>query len=210
VISEPPPLDDIVQTNRLDWLQWIVSALGRARAGSRTRYLIKLDSWHIRALPLFRAAFPNPLDFRVPRPPRSTGFATSSTGAAGEPRRDGPRNPRDVRRGHHRPHPPAMVRTRARWFHARCSFFRDDPMGMFVDYRELLGAICGKIATHFGLELTPEDEALVLAATLRDAKNPWAEYVARHETPASEPTLGTLHDLYRQLETAKIKTVTDK
>jgi hypothetical protein len=36
----------------------MVAALGRRRRGE-TRYVLKLDAWHVLALPLFRRAFPN-------------------------------------------------------------------------------------------------------------------------------------------------------
>jgi len=33
-MSEPGLLDEIVQANRPEWLEWIVSALGQSHAGS--------------------------------------------------------------------------------------------------------------------------------------------------------------------------------
>jgi len=58
VLSEPPLLDAMVQSGRVEWLQWMVAALGQSRSMEQTRFLIKLDAWHIRSMDLFRAAFP--------------------------------------------------------------------------------------------------------------------------------------------------------
>jgi hypothetical protein len=68
VVSEAGPINDVVQANivrpdlgetrQVEWLRWIVGALGQPRGGGERHYFVKLDSWHTRALPLFRAAFP--------------------------------------------------------------------------------------------------------------------------------------------------------
>ena len=63
VISEAPPIDSAVQIDRASGargtiLAAVISAFGRKRAENQSRYFIKLDSWHARALPLFRKAFP--------------------------------------------------------------------------------------------------------------------------------------------------------
>lgn len=69
VASEPPPLDTIVQMvhshpeapleQRVALLRGMAAALGRDRFGDRRHSVIKTDSWHSLALPLFRAAFPD-------------------------------------------------------------------------------------------------------------------------------------------------------
>jgi hypothetical protein len=67
VVSEPEPLDAVVQWACASGAPWprqvaalraIVAALGR-RGSVPDRFFVKLDSWHTRALPLFRAAFPD-------------------------------------------------------------------------------------------------------------------------------------------------------
>jgi hypothetical protein len=64
VLSEPPPLDAILQMCRhdeamsVDALRAMIAALGR-RKHSKTPYVLKLDAWHVLALPLFRRAFPD-------------------------------------------------------------------------------------------------------------------------------------------------------
>ncbi len=69
VASEPEPLDWVVQfaqTNtqipfdqRITLLRAMAAMLGRDRFGDRHGFVIKTDSWHTLALPLFRAAFPD-------------------------------------------------------------------------------------------------------------------------------------------------------
>jgi hypothetical protein len=68
VVSEAGPIDAVVQARRTrpdlrdeqhaEWLRWMIGALGRARSGEEQRFFVKLDSWHVLALPLFRRAFP--------------------------------------------------------------------------------------------------------------------------------------------------------
>jgi Aspartyl/Asparaginyl beta-hydroxylase len=213
VMSEPAPLDDIIQENRPEWLEWIVSALGRTRAGAPTSYLIKLDAWHIRALPMFRAVFPEVPWIFVYRDPMEV--LVSQLRQPGLQASPGAMDPAilgldaaDI-----------TGLTRLQWcvrvldgFMRAALSFRDDPTGMFINYLELPGAICGRIAGHFALELTSSDEARVEAATLRDAKNPQVEFVDDHaakrkeaESLTPDATLQALRDLYRQLDEASAR-----
>ncbi len=207
MLSEPPPLDAIVQANRPEWLEWIVSALGQARRPG-TRYVIKLDSWHIRSLRLFGAVFPDvpwifvyrdPLEVLVSQLLRPGIHA--SPGAM-EPSILG-MEARDI-----------VGLSRQQWcarvlenFMRAALAIRDDPKAMFIDYRELPQAICSRIARHFRLELSGEDEARVAAATRLDAKNPLAEFAGDHEEKrrrveslAPDATLETLQMLYGELD----------
>lgn len=66
VISEAPPIDELLDTarrgaseeQRAEWLRALVGALAEPRSGRERRAFIKLDSWHIHDLPLIRRAFP--------------------------------------------------------------------------------------------------------------------------------------------------------
>lgn len=67
VASEPPILDDILRLHRADagvteadqiaWLHGAVAALRQMQPGAR-RFFVKLDCWHLFALPLLQRAFP--------------------------------------------------------------------------------------------------------------------------------------------------------
>ncbi len=68
VVSEAGPLDALARAHlraplasverRIEWLQWMVSALGQRRAGCEERYFIKFDARTTFELPLLRQAFP--------------------------------------------------------------------------------------------------------------------------------------------------------
>ena len=49
---------------------------------------------------------------------------------------------------------------------------RGNGRGLFVNYRELPGAIFGAISRHFGLEMTHEEQATMEEAAKFDAKSP--------------------------------------
>ena len=69
VLSEAGPIDALVRSHlrapdvpanqRIDWLRWVVSALGQRRTGAEQYYFIKLDSRSIAHLAFVRQAFPD-------------------------------------------------------------------------------------------------------------------------------------------------------
>jgi hypothetical protein len=66
VHSEPPVLDDFFaffgaapQADAAALLRGLLTALGQRRRSTETHYVVKLDCWHLRHLPLLRAAFPD-------------------------------------------------------------------------------------------------------------------------------------------------------
>jgi hypothetical protein len=73
----------------------MISALGQARSEVPDRYLIKLDAWHIRRLPLFRAAFPDVPWIFTYRDPAEV-LVVDPAGPAGEPRSYGSFDPRNA------------------------------------------------------------------------------------------------------------------
>ena len=99
VISEAGPLDALARAHlrapqapveqRIDWLQWMVSALGQRRAGSEERYFIKFDARTTFELPLLRKAFPevpwiflyrDPVEVLVSLVSRSSNMTTPGMG----------------------------------------------------------------------------------------------------------------------------------
>jgi hypothetical protein len=65
VQSEPPAVDDFFTrfgtqppSDCAPLLRALVGALGQRRHGQESHYIVKLDCWHVRHLPLLRAAFP--------------------------------------------------------------------------------------------------------------------------------------------------------
>jgi hypothetical protein len=66
VHSEPPVLDDFFSRHgeqphaqAVPLLRALAGALGQRLSAVETHYIVKLDCWHIRHLPLLRAAFPD-------------------------------------------------------------------------------------------------------------------------------------------------------
>jgi hypothetical protein len=69
VLSEAGPIDDVLRGHfgapqitdeqRVQWLQWLVAALGRQRHPEEKHLFIKFDCWHVMLLPLIQRAFPD-------------------------------------------------------------------------------------------------------------------------------------------------------
>jgi hypothetical protein len=67
VAAEPGPINTLLETDpdrvddeaRVTVLRLLIRALGRIRAAEETDYVVKLSSWNVRLLPLFRRAFPD-------------------------------------------------------------------------------------------------------------------------------------------------------
>ena len=63
VLSEPPAVDFFLREHHArpgaeTTLRKLIAALGQKRFAAEQRFLLKLDSWHIEHLPLFRKAYP--------------------------------------------------------------------------------------------------------------------------------------------------------
>ncbi|MES1262700.1 MAG: aspartyl beta-hydroxylase, partial [Acidobacteriota bacterium] len=206
-ISEAAPVDEVVRTGRADWLKAMVSALGGVRGAAAERYIVKLDCWHIHSLPLFRAAFPKTprvFVFREPREVlvswlRSPGI--QALPGAMDPARLGMR-PEDI-----------TSLTRQQWgcrvlerLMTAALRHRGDPLTLYVDYRELPGAIWTRIAEHFQLRLTARETERVRAAAARDAKDPERDFAGDREEKrrlaealAPDAGLARLAELYDEL-----------
>jgi hypothetical protein len=181
VVSEAPPLDDIVQLvhshpdapleQRVALLRGMAAALGRDRFGNRRHYVIKTDSWHSLALPLFRAAFPDTPWLFLFRDPtevmvsqmRIRGLQTVP-GTQFDPVFAIP-DPLSLSGEEYVARALARV-TQAAVDHA------DIGGGLFVDYADLPDAVEHRILPHFGI--APDADALAAArmASQWDAKSP--------------------------------------
>lgn len=68
VLSEASPIDAVLRAHfkvpgitddqRVDWLRWMMGALGQQRRGDEDLLFIKLDCWNTLVLPLIQRAFP--------------------------------------------------------------------------------------------------------------------------------------------------------
>ncbi len=220
VISEPPVLDDVLQSHldspsldhrqHLDRLRSAILALGQRRLGDETRYFLKLDAWHIHRLPLLRAAFPETPWVFVFRDPLEVMASLSR-----QPGRQAVRGLMDPRVLEMRPEdvslPPEewIARVLEGILRAALSF-HNDPHGLLVDYRELPEAVLGRIGSHFGIAFDREETDAIRQAALADAKVPWMPFQPKSPDDQAEITsvirdltASILNPLFMELKSAQ-------
>ncbi|MDB5694678.1 MAG: aspartyl/asparaginyl beta-hydroxylase [Sphingomonas bacterium] len=175
-VSEAPPIDDVLRRGGEDMipiLHAIVRALGRRRTPEARHFIVKLDSWHMPLLPIFRRAFPCvPWVFLC-------------------------RDPVEVMVSHARQpgmqmvpglHPGVMLGLAPTLddfgYHvlARICAAALDGLehggGRVVDYAALPDAVFSTILPHFGITIGVEERAAMVATTRRHAKRPERMFVA--------------------------------
>ena len=178
VVSEAIPIDSVVQLDHqvpglpLDLharvLRAVVAALGRNRGGDARRYVVKLDAWHIKALPLFRAAFPEtPWIFMYRDPVEVMVSQKRETGLMVIP-------------GEMPPDASTYGSAESTLAHSADTLGRiaqagADGMaaggGILVNYDEMPDAVAGRILPHFGIAIDAADRAAMQAATRQDVKH---------------------------------------
>lgn len=180
VLSEADPIDVVVQAHHVRpnlepeeqarWLRWIVRALAAPRAGE-IRSFIKLDSWHARALPLFRRAFPETPRLFLYRDPVEVLMSHQARPGAqmfpelAGPRvrffgADGPLTPEE--------HYARVLADMCEAALANCS----GDEGLFINYRQLPDALWTEILLHFGVEASETERAAMMEAGRYNAKAP--------------------------------------
>jgi hypothetical protein len=205
-ISEAPSIDSVVQSGNLDLLRAIVLALGRLGEGNEDRYFIKFDSWHIHNLDFIRVAFPETPWIYLYRDPLEV--LVSHLRLPGVHCLQGAMDPGILKMTTQ----DIVSLSREEWsarvlagFLTSALSYRGDPMGLFVDYRELPSAIWGSIGKHFALEFTDEELKAMQEAAQFDAKSPQVRFApdspGKHaEAAETTRALGQqLEPLYRQL-----------
>lgn len=175
VVSEPPPLDRILQMVRgmaehmaVEALHAIVAALGRRRHGE-SRYVLKLDAWHALALPLFRRAFPNvPWIFLYRDPVEVLVSQMRQRGMQMVPELVAPSLfglETDL------PDEEYCARVLAAMCRAAGEHQRLGG-GILINYAQLPEAVEQAILPHFGIEVSEAGRAAMRAAAGRNAKQP--------------------------------------
>ena len=186
VLSEPTALNAVIRAALLDggipratvvdWLRTVVGLLGSPLEGE-SRYFLKLDCWHVMALPLMVEAFPETPWIFLYRDPaevlvsqaRNPG-AWTVTGALepeifGVKREDALSIPRSE----------YLARTlgcmcAAGLEHRGCG------RGLLVNYDELPAFVCGRLPAHFGITLSPAELERMRMVSRADAKTPQLIY----------------------------------
>ncbi len=195
--SEVPAVDDAVRLDRLDpdlssdrhvrALRAIVAALGRDRSGTARHYVLKLDAWHMMALPLFRAAFPDtPWVFMYRDPVEVMVSLARQSGMT-------------IMADHIPPatfgiaYDPAepLLPYGARVLGRICEAARAGMTGgggMLVNYAELPDAVPERMLAHFGIALDAAGEAAMRAASGQDVKKVGQSFAPDGATKRAEAT----------------------
>ncbi len=162
-ISEAAPLDrlaravTIPEPTRAEWLRWMVSALGQRRSGRETRYFIKLDSPTVLALGFIRRVFPsvpwifiyrNPEEvlishLRSPAPAMSPGFVNDISVTGLPPDETTAMKPEEYG-------------ARVLGILCKSGLQGMDECGLPINYTQLPEAVWGQIASHFRIDVTPD------------------------------------------------------
>jgi hypothetical protein len=196
-VSEPAPLDGIVQLSRtwtalppeqhVKHLKAMVAALGRRRSGAERHYFIKLDSWHALALPLFRRAFPNvPWVFLYRDPVEVLVSQMHQRGMQMVPQivpaglyglqgLDGV----------------SLDGYSAQVLGKICEAAVGGyslGRGLLVNYRDLPEAFWSRIVPHFGVSYDAQEREIMNRAARYDAKAPHAEFVRDSDAKQREAT----------------------
>jgi hypothetical protein len=199
MVSEAGPVDALARAHlrapltpeeqRIEWLQWMVSALGQRRAGKEARYFLKLDARTTFELPLLRKAFPqvpwiflyrDPVEVLVSLVNRPSSMTTPGM-------------------GENLLHLPmseiadmAMEEYAARVLGRLCEeAARQFPsrQGMLVNYRQIPESVWSELPGHFGFPLASEAIERMQQAAGWHAKEPGRRFEAdsaRRQSEASE------------------------
>lgn len=211
VLSEPPPLDQVLSLPRrfagipralqLAWMRGMVRALAGTAAADR-RCFFKLDSWHVLDLPLFREAFPETPWIFLYRDPVEV--MVSQQRQRGTQMVPGIVDPQWFG------FDPAAVAAMsldeycARVLARICDAARahaTERGGRLVNFTELPAALWEKLGEHFGKAWTPDEIERMQRAAQFNAKTPslpHADDRAAKQREASEEIRGLVETYLRE------------
>jgi hypothetical protein len=188
VISEAGPIDAILRAHlhvpgvtdeeRVRWLQWIVSALGRRSDEQAAHYFIKFDAWHIIDLPLITRAFPGVPWVFVGREPTEVIVSHLKRRGAHtlpwvvEPRLFG----LDMEAAVELPPAEYCARVLAAICRAALAHHHSASASLILDYRQLPGAIESHLLDFFRVNYTTDERRAMRNAARFDAKNPALQF----------------------------------
>lgn len=215
VISEAMPIDAVIRAHlrneqltiddRIKWLRWMVSALGRDR-DRQGRYFIKFDSWNTLDMDLITAAYPDvPWVFLFREPEEVMVSQMRNRGAQMVPGVVDKRLPGlGLSESIHLSEEEYCARVLA----AICeSALRHagSPRGIFINYASLPEAAVSTILKHFDISFSLAEIELMRAASQFDAKSrevpftPDTRAKRAAATDAVKRAASTLGPLYRQM-----------
>ena len=218
VLSEPSPIDtvlrahfrnpEITEAQRVQWLQDLVRVLGWRRHPEAEHLFIKFDCWHTPALPLIERAFPDvPWIFLYREPIEvmaSHGRQLGGQMIPGvlEPGWFGWDDATVTQMARHE----YGARTLAAICTAALARIKPGSGGL-VNYRQLPVAVWPALLAYWQVEFSAEDQAQMLAAAVRNAKNPVLRFEPDSQTKRDSVspeiravTQRWLSGVYEQLE----------
>ena len=191
VVSEPLPVDHVLRADapeedKVRWLRWIVSALGRPRIGDERGYVLKFDAWSACSLGTVRRAFPDvPWVFLFREPVQVLASHFRQRGAHMVP---GALDPGlfGLDRDSIGQMPPEEYCARVLAAICGSALEHRDERALFVDYRELPEAVFDQILGAFGLVCDEPELARMREVVGFDAKNPHLLFSADSEVKERE------------------------
>ncbi|MDQ3797870.1 MAG: sulfotransferase family protein [Acidobacteriota bacterium] len=221
VLSEPPPVDSVLRANfknpeitderRIEWLQWIIGALGRKRNDAERHYFIKFDSWSTLEMALIGRAFPAvPWIFLYRNPVEVIASHLKQRGAQmipGVVQQILPGlNLTDVLQMSPEEY---CARVLAQICEAALESL-PNRNARLINYTQLPEAVTSIVTNHFRAEYAPEDIEKMRAAAQFNAKTPQMNFVPDSETKKKQASEAAhqaaekwVNPLYEKLESAR-------
>lgn len=218
VVSEPPPVDSVLGASswlpgvsddvRRCWLAALLSVLGQPRAGGETRFVIKLDAWHVLDWRFLAQACPGvPSIFLYRDPVEIAVSQLAMPGAYMVPGILGPsQRVVGLADAVTMPRIEFVARMLGRIFEAGLEACMNG-CARAVHYVELPDAVWSSLADLLGVDRDAATRASLFDAAVPDAKNPhfaFADDRARKRASASDEVLEAIEHwaepAYRALE----------
>jgi hypothetical protein len=200
VLSEPPPLDSVLRAHirdsslseerRVEWLVWMLSALGIKRRPEQERLFVKFDCWNIAELPVVHHAFPDtpwiflyrdPLEVLVSQL-RAPALWSMPGGLPPAVLGLDPAEISELPRDEH------CARMIGRICEIALDRVRDTSGGLLVNYAELPDCFYSHIAGHFQLDLSSAEIEQARETAGMNAKSPWFAFEADSDKKQNEAT----------------------
>jgi hypothetical protein len=188
VISEASPVDFVIRSKsiaeeqRINWLRWMVNALGQKRNHAEENYFIKFDSWNTLELNLIKRAFPDvPWIFLYREPVEVIVSHIRQRGAHMIPGLIKEILPElSFEKSLQMPPEEYCARVLGRICQSALDTLRNGE-GLAVNYTELPEAVGRILRSHFKVGLSENDLETMFGTTKFNAKNPNLNFVADTE-----------------------------
>ncbi len=218
VISEASPVDFVIRAKnisekqKIEWLRWMVNALGQKRNPGEANFFIKFDSWNTLGIDLITRAFPDvPWIFLYRNPVEVIVSHMRQRGAQAVPGMINEILP-ELSFEESAQMPPEEYCARVLQKICQSAL---EPLkkgeGLAVNYTDLPDGVTAKILKHFKTELNKKDVEKMLEATKFNAKNPFLNFSAdteRKKKEASREAVSAaesfVNPFYAELENLRI------